>query len=125
MPRWKSSMERRGGARGGAVVAGALMALLGGAVGCGPILSTQTLSDAEAAIEAAREAGADQSAVYEYVSAVEYWEKAREEWAYSDFQHALEYAERAVEFAQRAFERAQRSPRRAAPVFEGLIDEDL
>ena len=101
----------------------ALVASLALFVGCGPILSTQTLSDAETAIEAARAAGADRSAVYEYTSAVEYLEKAREEWAYSDFQHALEYAQRAVTFAQQAFERAQRSPRRNAPVFEGFIDD--
>jgi hypothetical protein len=81
-------------------------------VGCGPILSTTTLQDAERALQDARAAEAEDLAVYEFVSAEAYFDKAREEWGYSDFRAAREYAARAVEFARLARERAVASPRR-------------
>lgn len=97
--------------------------LLAGA--CGPILSTQTINDADDAVRMARDIQADQYAVFEFVSAEEYLAKAREEWGYSDFQHALEYAERAVTFAQQAYERAMRNPQRGRPVINPIFADDL
>jgi hypothetical protein len=77
--------------------------------------------EADLAIQQAELEGAEELAVYEYVSAVEYLEKAREEWGYSDFQHAEEYAERALEMARQARQRAIDSSQRST--FGEDIDE--
>jgi len=93
-------------------------------LGCGPIMSTQTITDARDALERAAEVDAERYATYEYVSAFEYLEKAREEWGYSDYQKALEYARRAVTFAEQAYERAHRNPMRNAPVIDDVIGNE-
>lgn len=85
------------------VVAFGLVATLGA---CGPITATSSISAARYALEMATEAEAERRAVYEYVSAVAYLEKAREEWGTSDYQRAEEYADRAIAFAEAALERA-------------------
>jgi hypothetical protein len=90
---------------------------------CGPVVSTVSLHDADVAVEAARLEDAERLATYEYVSALEYLDKAKEEWGYSDFQHAEEYAVRALRFAQQARERALANPDRNAP--DDQVDEDL
>lgn len=105
--------------RGGIAAAAACVAL----VGCGPILSTQSISDARDAVEQATAADAEQYATYEYISAIEYLSKAEEEWGYSDFQQAVDYARRAEAFADQALERALRSPMRGAPVIEDPLDD--
>jgi hypothetical protein len=92
---------------------------------CGPILSTQSISDARDAVEQATAAEASTYATYEYISAIEYLNKAEEEWGYSDFQQAVDYARRAEAFAQQALERALRSPMRGVPVIEDPLDDDL
>lgn len=76
---------------------------------CGPITATTALRDARDAVDRADRVEAEVAATYEFVSAVEYLEKAREEWHYSDFQRALEYARRAKEFAEAAYDRAMQS----------------
>ena len=58
---------------------------------------------------------AEEYATYEYVSAVQYLEKAKEEWSFSDYQHAEEYGERAREFAESALQRAIANPNRNLP----------
>lgn len=112
---------RRGATRfrGGLTAAVACFAL----VGCGPILSTQSISDARDAVEQATSAEAETYATYEYISAIEYLSKAEEEWGYSDFQQAVDYARRAEMFAEQALERALRSPMRGAPVIEDPLDD--
>ncbi len=90
--------------------------------GCGPILSTQALSDAERALADAEAADAEALAVYEFTSATEYVDKAREEWGYSDFRAALTYARRARDFARDAQARALANPMRGAPRFDEVID---
>ena len=101
----------------------ALVAMLGiGASACGPILSTQAIQDAENAILAAEAAEAERLAIYEYVSAVEYFGKAREEWGYSDFRAARDYARRAADFAREARERAVDSPQRGVLPLDEVLD---
>jgi Domain of unknown function (DUF4398) len=73
--------------------------------GCGPIQSTALLLDAEVDLEAAKTAGADRFAPYEYTSAALYIHKAREEAGYSDFQVAVDFAKKAQVFAKEAKER--------------------
>lgn len=102
------------------LLAGAALALLSA---CGPIMSTQALSDARAEVERAGEVDADTFATYEYVSAVEFLAKAEEEWGYSDYQQARLYADEARDLAQRAYERAVRNPRRGAPQVEDLFED--
>lgn len=102
------------------LIAGVSLAMLSA---CGPIMSTQALSDARAEVERATEVDADTFATYEYVSAVEFLDKAEEEWGYSDYQQARLYADEARELAQRAYERAVRNPRRGAPQVEDLFED--
>ncbi|MCA9563529.1 MAG: DUF4398 domain-containing protein [Myxococcales bacterium] len=90
-----------------------------GLIGCGGIIATPTLNDAEAAVRAAELERADELATYEFVSAVEYLEMAKQEWGQSDWQAADEYAERAILHAEAALSRATaRSRGGATPVTE-------
>ncbi|MSP73757.1 MAG: hypothetical protein EXR76_16620 [Myxococcales bacterium] len=106
--------------------------IVGMAVGlaaCGPISSTLVLNDTATAIEGAGAVGAEKWARFEYVSAVEYYRKAREEEAYSDFQAALDMAREAQKFAELSRLRALSNPKRGAlpiavdPVPESTDDE--
>lgn len=76
------------------------------ATACGPIQSTAFLLDADVALEAARTAGAEQYAPYEFTSARLYLLKAREEVGYSDFEVATDFAKKASRFANEAKEKA-------------------
>lgn len=89
--------------------------------GCGSILSSSEITSAADALARAESLEAEQLAIYEYVSAEAYLEKAREEWGRSDFQKSVEYARRAQEFAIQAYERAMRHPGRNA----GPVDPEL
>ncbi len=94
---------------------GALLTAAVGAVGCGPITATTSIADATVALEAARGIEAEQYAIYEYQSAVEYLRKAREEEGYSDFQRAIDLAKKARAFAEDAREKARTNPARGLP----------
>jgi hypothetical protein len=90
------------------VIRSLVTVLLGGLLwGCGPIMATQNIARADDAVAMAAAAYGDQYATYQYVSAVEYLEKAREEWGYSDFKQANLYAQRALEQAEMALRRVQ------------------
>ena len=89
----------------------ALLALLGlailiGASGCGPVMSTYLILDAQAELDGARTAEAERFALYEYTSAAQYLAKAREEQGYADFGPAIDYAYKAQALAKKARERA-------------------
>jgi hypothetical protein len=84
----------------------AVLVALGALSGCGPVQSTAYLLDAEVQIEAARTAGADRYAPYEWTSANLYIHKAREEVGYSDFEVAVDFAGKASRFANEARDRA-------------------
>src|SRR2546427_10567978 len=72
-------------------------------VGCGPVeYMSQVTRKASTAVEAARAAGADKLAPYEYTSAVEYLHKAREEASYAQFQPAISFGHKAEEMADKA-----------------------
>ena len=73
---------------------------------CAPIHSGVQIVNAHALVQAARVAGAGQSARYELALAHEYIHKAREEYGYSDFSAAELYAEKAMKFAQTAKDKA-------------------
>lgn len=75
--------------------------------GCGPILSSVIIVRAEAALEGAQTAGADQYATYEYVAAKEYLHKAREEQGYADFGPAIDFATKAEDMAKKSMDRAE------------------
>lgn len=87
------------------ILLGVLLSLSG--VGCGPIVATSSISRAEKLVTEAGSQYAEQYATYQYISAVEYLEKAREEWGYSDYQAAHEYATRALEQARAAIDRVR------------------
>ena len=76
------------------------------ALACGPVQSTAYLLDAEVQIEAARTAGAEKYAPYEWTAANLYIHKAREEVGFSDFEVALDFAQKASRFANEAKEKA-------------------
>jgi hypothetical protein len=84
----------------------AMVAAAGVLAGCGPVKSTAHLLDAEVQIQAARTAGAERLAPYEWTSANLYIRKAREEVGYSDFQAGVDFAEKAARFAAQAREKA-------------------
>lgn len=73
---------------------------------CGPVQSTAYLLDADVALEAARTAGAEKNAPYEFTAARLYLTKAREEVGYSDFEVAVDFAKKASRFANEAREKA-------------------
>jgi hypothetical protein len=83
-----------------------LVAAAGALAGCGPVKSTSHLLDAEVQIQAARTAGAEKYAPYEWTAANLYIHKAREEVGYSDFQAGVDFAEKAARFAAQAREKA-------------------
>jgi hypothetical protein len=70
--------------------------------GCGPVQSTASLIDAEVALEAARTAGAPQSAAYEYVIAESYLKKAKETANRARYESANQFAHKAKELANEA-----------------------
>jgi Domain of unknown function (DUF4398) len=79
---------------------------------CGPIQSTSFLLDAEVQLEAARTAGADKYAPYEWTSANLYYRKAKEEVGHADFEVAVDFAQKASKFAGEAKSRAMSSSKR-------------
>lgn len=86
------------------------------ATGCGPVQSTQRISQAEVAFERARVVEAHQKAPYEYKSAQYYLHKAKEEWGYSDFEAAYDYATEAKSAAEAARLKAKEDPWPGHPV---------
>ncbi|HEX8818465.1 MAG TPA: DUF4398 domain-containing protein [Archangium sp.] len=84
----------------------ALVAAAGVLAGCGPVRSTSHLLDAEVQIQAARTAGAEKLAPYEWTKANLYIRKAREEVSYSDYQAGVDFAEKASRSATKAREEA-------------------
>jgi hypothetical protein len=79
---------------------------------CGPIQSTAYLLDADVQIQAAKTAGADKYAPYEWTAANLYLRKAREEVGYADFEVAVDFAQKASKYANDARERAMSSSKR-------------
>lgn len=96
------------------VLAG-LLPLLGAAAGCGPVQSTAYLLDADVQLQAARTAGAEKLAPYEYTAASLYLHKAREEVGYSDFEAAVDYSQKASRHANEARSRALAATRNEEP----------
>lgn len=85
----------------------AALGLSGMMAACGPVMSSQELSDARRAVERASSRDADERAVYEFTLATAYLEKAREEWAYNRYQMARAYAVLAQEHAEAALRRIE------------------
>jgi hypothetical protein len=86
--------------------------------GCGPVQSTQRISQAEVAFERARVVEAHEKAPYEYKSAQYYLHKAKEEWGYSDFEAAYDYATEAKSAAEAARLKAKEDPWPGHPVLD-------
>jgi hypothetical protein len=83
----------------------ALIGVAGGA--CGPVeYINQVTRRASAAVAAAKAAGAEKYAPYEYTAAKEYLHKAREEEGYADHQAAIRFGKKAETMAARAKELA-------------------
>lgn len=76
-------------------------------IACGPILSTSALVDAEVEVEAARAAGAERSATYEFTAAEAYLHEAREVAGYAAYAEATDFANRARDLARAARAKAQ------------------
>ncbi len=84
----------------------ALVALLLASLACGPIKSTSLIIEADEEIGAARLAGADKIAPYEFISAETYLHQARVEIGHSNYQAGLEYAAKAKDLAREAHKKA-------------------
>jgi hypothetical protein len=89
----------------------AALLALGALVGCGPARSTAYLIDADIQIQAAKTAGAEKYAPYEWTAANLYLHKAREEAGYSDYKVALDFAEKASKYANEARTKAMSAPK--------------
>jgi Domain of unknown function (DUF4398) len=75
---------------------------------CGPVeYIGQVTRRAASEVAAAKTAGADRIAPYEYTAAVEYLHKAREEAGYADFQAAIRFGKKSEALAKRAQELAR------------------
>lgn len=83
-----------------------LVAVAGALAGCGPVRSTANILDAEVQIQAARTAGAEKLAPFEWTAANLYIHKAREEVSTSDYQAGVDFAVKASKFANEAREKA-------------------
>ncbi len=83
-----------------------MVAVAGALSGCGPVRSTANILDAEVQIQAARTAGAEKLAPYEWTAANLYIHKAREEVSYSDYQAGVDFAVKASKYANEAREKA-------------------
>ena len=100
------------------------LVLLACGAACGPVeYINQVTRHASAEVAAARSAGADKYAPYEYTAAREYLHKAREEAGYADYQAAIRFGKKAEEMAKKAREIALASAgKEAQPEGEAPID---
>jgi hypothetical protein len=80
--------------------------VLAALAGCGPIRSSRALVDADVELNAARAAGAQKSAVYEYTAAEAYLHEARVQSGQAQYEASEEFADKAVRFAQEARKKA-------------------
>jgi hypothetical protein len=103
-------MERSNRIAGGhRVAAGRLLVLsilAASAAACGPTKSTAVIMDADVQLTAAKTAGAEKLAPYDYTAASQYLHKAREEQGYSDYEEAIDFAEKARSHATVAKQKA-------------------
>jgi hypothetical protein len=86
---------------------------------CGPVQSTAFLLDADVQLNAARTAGAEKYAPYDFTAAQLYLVKAREEVGYSDYEAALDFARKAAEHARKAREDSLAAANQAIPDVQG------
>ncbi|MGQ0506210.1 MAG: DUF4398 domain-containing protein [Myxococcaceae bacterium] len=82
---------------------------------CGPVQSTAYLMDADVQIQAAKTAGAEKYAAFEWTSANLYVKKAREEVGYSDYEAGVAFAQKASKYANEARERAMGAVKSDSP----------
>lgn len=78
---------------------------------CGPIGYTVAILDATQIVEEARQAGAPQTAPYEFFYAQSHLDKAREEAGEAEYQNSMHMAETAREYGVRARDLARRRAR--------------
>jgi len=79
--------------------------------GCGPVQTTQALSQADREIAAARAEKADTASPYEFESALRLRDQARQREGRADYQKALYWARRAAAFATEARVKAEENRR--------------
>ena len=89
-----------------------LMGLVLSLNGCGAISTYQLMSISQV-VDQAREAGADEYAIYEYTMAERYLEKAYEETGHADYKIAVELGRQSEEWALKALRRVETSGRDA------------
>ena len=90
---------------------------------CGPVeYISQVTRRASSEVAAAKAAGAEKRAPYEYTSAVAYLHKAREEAGYADFQAAIRFGKVAQQMAEKARELAIAGAGEAAS--RAVLDRD-
>ena len=80
--------------------------LLGTLAACGPTLATKSIISADVEIDAARAAGAEKTAPYEYYAAEAYLHEARMRNGYAEYEPAQDYAEKARTLAEQAKKKA-------------------
>ena len=86
-------------------VRGLLLVASGALAACGPVKSTSVLVNAAAEVAAARTAGADKGAPFEFRAAEAYLAKAREEQGHAEFEVAIALAQRSKACAKAAVAR--------------------
>ena len=93
---------------------------------CGPVQYVgQVTRRASSSVAAAKSAGADKWAPYEYTMAVLYLHKSREEAGYSDYQAAIKFGKKAEIWARKATKIAlERADGAANPDQDGDDDDD-
>ncbi len=82
------------------------LAILGTLAACGPTLATKSIIQADVEIDAARAAGAEKSAPYEFYAAEAYLHEARMRNGYAEYEPAQDYAAKALSLAEQAKKKA-------------------
>lgn len=86
------------------------LAVVAALSGCGPSRAAALHSEVEAALAAARDAGAPDRAPYEWTAAETYYNASKADAGRSDYEGAGELAEKALEYAERARQKALSDP---------------
>jgi hypothetical protein len=88
-----------------------IVALFALSMACGPVQSTAHIIDARAQMDAAREAGAEKHALYEWTLSELYLRKANEQVGRSQYEIAIDFAQRSMKYAATAKTRAEAARR--------------
>ena len=100
---WKRDLSRSWAGAWSVAMAGAVLALMMGTVGCGPVMYVhEVVIKARSSVAAAKTYEAAKYAPYEYYGAEAYLKEAEVRAGYADFLVSIKYGEKATKMAKKA-----------------------